>query len=584
MILLGGLCTCLLGLALTSIIRAFAYWIGIVATPRQDRWHKKTTPLLGGVAIYLAFGSGYLLFVPQPLSFYPILISGTLLFLTGLIDDIIQIKPYTKLIIQLIAAAWVVYIGLHLPWTGYKAINDVITIFWLVGITNALNLLDNMDGLAGGITFISCVFLTITFLLNGQTPEALISTLLGGAVLGFLVFNFHPASIFMGDSGSMFLGFMLGGIALFSDYGRSRNLIAVLFTPVLILMIPIFDTCVVTITRKLSGRSISQGGQDHTSHRLVALGMSERRAVLLLYLFATASGVLALMVRMLRVEAVLLLVPGFALTILFLGLYLGKVRIHEGKEYPVSRNTIVNALANFYYKRRVFEILLDVVLVVMAYYGAYVLRWDAHLPDQQLAIFIKTLPLMIMIQMPFFLLGGVYSGLWRYMGIDDLIVIAKSILIGTITSSVIVFTIYRFQGPSRGVLVLNALLLLMFVSASRLSFRLLRVLMVGRSNLHPNAKPILIYGAGDGGELLIREILNNPDYCYLPVGFVDDDARKTGKLIHGCRIFDTQKLPDLIRTYGVKEVLVSSSKVPESKLDYLRTLGVNLKRLQIRIE
>ncbi|HWP46784.1 MAG TPA: hypothetical protein VNM22_06440 [Candidatus Limnocylindrales bacterium] len=584
MILLGGLCTWLLGLALTPIVRAVVYWIGIVATPRQDRWHKKATPLLGGIAIYLAFGIGYLLFGSKPSYIYPILISGTLLFLTGLIDDIIQIKPYTKLIIQLIAAAGIVYFGLHLPWTGYKAINDVITIFWLVGITNALNLLDNMDGLAGGITFISCVFLTITFLLNGQTPEALISTLLGGAVFGFLVFNFHPASIFMGDCGSMFLGFMLGGIALLSDYGRSRNLIAVLFTPVLILMIPIFDTCMVTITRKLSGRPISQGGRDHTSHRLVALGMSERRAVLMLYLFATASGILALLVRVLKVEAVLLLVPSFALTILFLGLYLGKVSIQAANEPPISGNTITNALADFYYKRRVFEILLDVILVVMAYYGAYVLRWDASLPDQQLAIFIETLPLMIMIQMPFFLLGGVYSGLWRYTGIDDLVVIAKSVIMGATSSSMVVFTIYNFHGPSQGVLVLNALLLLVFVSASRLSFRLLRVLIVDRSNLLPDAKPVLIYGAGDGGELLIREILNNPNHRYLPVGFVDDDTRKTGKLIHGCRIFDTQKLPDLIRTYGVKEVLVSSTKVPESKLDYLRTMGVNPKRLRIYIE
>ena len=113
--------------------------------------------------------------------------------------------------------------------------------------------------------------------------------LLGGAALGFLAFNFNPASIFMGDCGSMFLGFTLGGMALMSDYGRSRNLTAVLLSPVLILLLPIFDTCVVTATRKLSGRAISQGGRDHTSHRLVALGMSERRAVLLLYVLAATS-------------------------------------------------------------------------------------------------------------------------------------------------------------------------------------------------------------------------------------------------------------------------------------------------------
>src|SRR4029078_9734548 len=155
---------------------------------------------------------------------------------------------------------------------------------------------------------------------------------LGAAALGFLVFNFNPASIFMGDSGSMFLGFLLCGTALLSDSGRFRHVTSVLLTPVLILMIPIFDTCFVTVARKLSGRPISRGGRDHTSHRLVALGISERRAVMLLYLFATICGVLALAVRWLETTVVLVLVPLFALLVLFLGLYLGKVRVYAEGE------------------------------------------------------------------------------------------------------------------------------------------------------------------------------------------------------------------------------------------------------------
>src|SRR5205807_9131863 len=122
----------------------------------------------------------------------------TLLFLTGLIDDATRIKPYAKLVVQLIAASTLVFLGLHLPWGNYQWINDVLTIFWLVGITNAINLLDNMDGLAGGISLISSVFLAITFLINGQVSVAVLPALLGGAVLGFLLFNFNPASIFMG--------------------------------------------------------------------------------------------------------------------------------------------------------------------------------------------------------------------------------------------------------------------------------------------------------------------------------------------------------------------------------------------------
>ncbi|HWC75932.1 MAG TPA: MraY family glycosyltransferase, partial [Blastocatellia bacterium] len=327
--LIGALFTFLLGFAFTFIVRGIARKRGIVAAPRADRWHHKPAALLGGVAIFAAFMIGYLAFGPRQILVYAVLAPATLLFISGLIDDRVQIKPYTKLVLQLIAAGIAVYLGLRLPWTTNVALNDLFTIFWLMAVPNAINLLDNMDGLAGGISVICCVFLFITFMISGQPDEAMLAVLLGGAAGGFLVFNFNRASIFMGDCGSMFLGSMLGGTALLSSYGRSRNLTAVLLAPVLILLIPIFDTCFVTVTRKLSGRAITKGGKDHTSHRLVSLGMSERRAVVTLYTLAVVSGILALMVRILRVEEILLLIPLFALAIVFVGVYLGKVRVYE---------------------------------------------------------------------------------------------------------------------------------------------------------------------------------------------------------------------------------------------------------------
>ncbi|MFY9607517.1 MAG: hypothetical protein WAU45_02740 [Blastocatellia bacterium] len=582
-IIVASLSTLVLAILLTALARAVSPLIGLVAAPRRDRWHSKPTPLLGGVAIYLAFVVGFYFFGSRTTGAYAILAGGTLLVVTGLVDDILHIKPYTKLVFQLIAASILVYFGLHLPFVEYRLVNDVLTIFWLVGITNALNLLDNMDGLAGGVTSIACLFLAITFVLNGQIPEAVLPAMLGAAALGFLVFNFNPASIFMGDSGSMFLGFLLSGTALLSDTGRLRNLTSVLLTPVLILMIPIFDTCIVTVTRKLSGRRISQGGRDHTSHRLVALGVSERRAVLLLYLFAAVSGALALLVRSMNTTVMMALVPGFALLVVFLGLYLGKVRVYEEGEEPQGAR-IINAIAEFSYKRRVFEVLLDVVLMTLAYYGAFLLRWDGNLPEEQSAIFLRTLPLVIIIQMAFFLFGGVYRGLWRYVGITDFLTIARAVIAGGAVSMLVVFAEYWFRGPSRAVALLNILLLLVFVSVSRLSFRLFAALIVGRRRLDPDATPVLIYGAGDGGELLIREILSNPEHRYAPVGFIDDDEGKAGKLIHGYRIFRSQQLPHLVRAYGVSEVLISTFKVPDAKLEYLRRLGVGLKKMSIRIE
>ncbi|PYP86051.1 MAG: hypothetical protein DMF61_14550 [Blastocatellia bacterium AA13] len=572
-----------LGLALTVIVKRLASHLGIVASPRKDRWHQKPTALMGGVAIYAAFLICFLGFGPHVPGAVAIVAAASLLFVTGLVDDLIQIKPYTKLIVQLVAATIVVYFGVRLHWTNYQALNDFLTIFWLVGITNAINLLDNMDGLAGGIALITCGFLAATFLLNGQLQAAALPMALGSAVLGFLVFNFNPASIFMGDCGSMFLGFLLGGTALLSDYGGSRNLGAILLTPVLVLMIPIFDTCVVTLTRKLSGRPISRGGRDHTSHRLVALGISEKRAVIMLYSLAGFSGGVALLVRLVNPAMVMLVVPVFALGVLFLGLYLAKVRVYENGE---ERHTgaILTALADFSYKRRIFEVLLDAVLVLLAYYGANLLRFDGNMPAEQMAVFVRTLPLVIGIEMLAFLFGGVYRGLWKYVGISDMIVIARSVLGGALASAAVVFVMYGFTGPSRAVFVLNGLLLIVFVGASRLSFRFLRAALAGPINAHPDAKRVFIYGAGDDGELLMRAILNNPSHQYVPLGFIDDDRRKTGKLIHGCRIFDSREAPELIRAHGISEVLVSSSSVHEGRLDHLRGLGVSLRTMSIRFE
>lgn len=584
-LVLGSLLAFLVSFLLTPLVRRYAQRIGAVASPRGDRWHQRSTPLLGGVAIYAAIVGGFIIFWPHlPAGARLILAGSTLLFLVGLYDDYRSLKAPIKLVAQLIVASLVVYFGRRLPWTDSQALNIFITIFWLVGMTNAINLLDNMDGLAAGVVAIACAFMTTTFLLNGQAAEALLPALIGGAALGFLLYNFNPASIFMGDCGSMFLGFALGGTALLSSYDRTRNVGTVLVAPVLIMLIPIFDTCIVTVTRKLSGRSVAEGGRDHTSHRLVALGLSERRAVVLLYALSIIAGALALLVRQMRPGTMITLVACFVLVLFFLGVYLGRVKVYEESEDLLRDRTILRALVGFPYKRRMFEIMLDAVLIALAYHAAYLLRYDGAVPGAQLEIFLQTLPLVIAAQLLSFLVGGVYAGLWRYAGVADLVVIVRAVSIGAALAAFIVFAMYEWQGPSRAVFVLDALLLFCFVGASRISFRLLRTVIVGKAEAHPEARPVFIYGAGDGGELLLREILNNPAYRYAPMGFIDDDREKIGKWIHGYRIFASDDLPALVRRHGVREVIVSSAKVPESKLEALRVLGVGLGRMRIQIE
>src|SRR5713101_5742556 len=290
-----------LALLLTPLVRTLARRWGFVAKPKVDRWHKKPTAMMGGVAIWLAVAGTYLVLVPHTPQRWVVVGAASFLFLVGLIDDWLHFKPYQKLIGQVIGAAIAVNYGLVLPWTRSLPVNMLITIFWLILITNAINLLDNMDGLATGIAAIASCFLTFNFVTGHQSIEAMMLAVFAAALLGFLIYNSNPASIFMGDSGSMFIGFFLASAALVNvSGGRSRSFVPVLAVPILVLFIPIFDTMFVTILRKLSGRAASQGGRDHTSHRLVALGLSEKRAVLMLYGLAAVSGLLATTVRQMK--------------------------------------------------------------------------------------------------------------------------------------------------------------------------------------------------------------------------------------------------------------------------------------------
>lgn len=326
-----------LAVTLTPVVRAAARRCGAVARPREDRWHKRPTALLGGVAIFPAVAIPYLLLLPHSPQAWAVLAACTLMWLLGLVDDLYRLRPAQKLLGQVLGAAVVVYNDLQLPWTPYPLANTALTVFWLVGITNALNLLDNMDGLAGGVGAIIALFLGVNFLANGQPAEAALLLVFAAALGGFLVYNANPATIFMGDCGSLFLGIFLAGMALAGVSGSgSRGLVSVLAVPVLTLLIPIFDTTLVTILRKRAGRAVSQGGRDHTSHRLVALGLSERHAVWLLYGLAALSGVLALLVSRLPFDVSVAAILAYVLAFGLLGIYLGGVKVYGAAELETA--------------------------------------------------------------------------------------------------------------------------------------------------------------------------------------------------------------------------------------------------------
>jgi UDP-GlcNAc:undecaprenyl-phosphate GlcNAc-1-phosphate transferase len=581
-----------LALGLTPVVRRLARHWGLVAQPKADRWHNKPTAMMGGLAVFLTVVVTYLLFVwqmPHRPYGWVVMLASAFLFVVGLIDDIVHVKPYQKLIGQVMGASLVVYYGLTLPWSASPSLNMAITIFWLVGITNALNLLDNMDGLAAGIAAIAAAFLAASFLVNGRPAEALMLAVFAAALVGFLAYNSNPATIFMGDCGSMFIGFFLASAALMSATGtRSRSFMVVLAVPVLILLIPIFDTTFVTILRKLSGRSASQGGRDHTSHRLVALGLSERRAVWMLYGFAGLSGILALLVSRMKFDVSVAAIAAFTVVLALLGVYLAGVKVYEEEEVLKAREKpLVAFFVDLSYKRRIFEVLLDLVLIILAYYSAYTLLFGPIAETGAWNLFLRTVPVLVCVQMFSFLAAGVYRGLWRYISVDGIVVFAKAVALGSVGSVLALLIAFRFEGLSRAVFVLDALILFMMLAGSRFAFRLFRHALPTHESR--DARRILIYGAGDGGELLLREVLNNRELQLTPVGFVDDDPHKKGKVIHGLRVFGGNgSLRNICEEQRIAEVLISSTQISDERLAAIlqdcETAQVTLKRMRIQID
>jgi UDP-GlcNAc:undecaprenyl-phosphate GlcNAc-1-phosphate transferase len=281
----------------TPLARLVARRTGIMDRPAARKLHTTPIPLLGGAAMYLAFILALLLFgdrhyVAQMVG---ILVGATLVSFLGVWDDRRGLRPLLKLLGQIAAALILVVAGVQVRLLGNQVLDVALTVFWTVGITNALNLLDNMDGLSGGVGAVASAFFVLLAAMSGQYLVGSLAAALTGACIGFLYYNFNPASIFMGDAGSLFLGFVLAAVGIKLRFPSNVPMVTWMI-PVLVLGLPIFDTTLVVISRLRRGVPVHVGGKDHVSHRLVAMGWTQREAVLGLYLVCCALGVLAMFV------------------------------------------------------------------------------------------------------------------------------------------------------------------------------------------------------------------------------------------------------------------------------------------------
>ena len=332
-------------LASTWVIRWAARRFDWLDHPSRRKLHSNPVPLMGGVAMYMAF----VVAIPVAHSRTVVeegsvvLAGTTLLLLTGIIDDRRGMSPRIKLSAQVVAALLLVLGGVHISIFANDLLNILTTVVWVVGICNAMNLLDNMDGLSGGVAAIACAMFAILAVMNGQIWVSVVAAVLFGAILGFLWFNWNPASIFMGDAGSLMLGFLLAVLAIklrFPGVEPERAWVA----PLLVLAVPIVDTSLVTISRIRRGVSVAAGGRDHVSHRLLLIGLSVRQAVGLVYLAALMGGATAIAVTTIKSENLAIFLIAASIVIALLAM-IGLERLDLSDTGQVARSAEQRPLA-----------------------------------------------------------------------------------------------------------------------------------------------------------------------------------------------------------------------------------------------
>ena len=326
--------TAILSIVLTPMALRYAIRANVLDQPGQHKSHKVAVPYLGGLAIVVTFVIAVILMsVLRPPhtgrgELLGVLTIAVLLAAVGLIDDLRQVSPLWRLIAEVSAASIVWSLGNGTAVTTVETVDLILTVLWFVGITNAFNLLDNMDGLAAGLAAISSMTVFAVAGTNGQFLVAGLAVALAGCTVGFLRLNFHPARIYMGDSGSLFIGFLVAylGIKLRFEGGRLVSALV----PIFACSAAVFDTSLVVISRIRAGRNPFQGGQDHVSHRLVKLGFSVPAAVCTIYLGAIGVGILSFAISRLEPVSAFLLAGLVGATLTILGGFLLTVPVYMG--------------------------------------------------------------------------------------------------------------------------------------------------------------------------------------------------------------------------------------------------------------
>jgi UDP-GlcNAc:undecaprenyl-phosphate GlcNAc-1-phosphate transferase len=554
--------------ALGNIVRRAAPAAGAVVPPRPDRWHTSPTPTMGGIAIAGATFIGFLAVVGQPAlidgvaPWFSVATAAVAMFVVGLFDDRLQLSPLAKLVASLATGAFLVFaLSGADPDDAFPSLYTLTATVWFAGICHAVNLLDNMDGLAAGVAAIAALFFAALLGSALGAPIVVLLAGLAGALLGFLYWNRPPARLFMGDCGSLFVGATLAGASLVPVFHSRIAFISPSVIAALILVVPLFDTGFVLVLRRLAGRRATKGGTDHVSHRLVSLGFSERSAVRILYFLGLIGGATAwALVAGMGAEPMVPLVATFGVVVILIGIYLARVPAYNAEDFvALQKSSFAPFLKDLAFRYHAGQVLLDLVLITVCYYVAYRLRFEGQRLDIFLAYFTATLPIVLACKLVSLYQSGLYQRSWETFGLRDLTVVLRGVGLGSLLSVVALYYLYRGVGQSRLVVVLDAFLMTAAIIATRVSFRAMNLVAATRSK---RSRRVLVYGAGAFGQLLVREMRANAEWHMNPVAFIDDDPMKLHRWIVGVPVRGAlDRFEETLRRYSVDEVVLSSPAI-----------------------
>jgi UDP-GlcNAc:undecaprenyl-phosphate/decaprenyl-phosphate GlcNAc-1-phosphate transferase len=525
---------------------------------------------VGGVGIFAGFAAGTGLAlaigaVGGVSELWGILGGCALLFAAGLIDDVRHMPPLAKLVVQIGAAAMVVASGLRVEVIGSSVLAVAAALVWLVGMTNAFNLLDNMDGLAASLATIACAYFVIDAATEHPNRAVLVLALsLGCACLGFLPLNLRlgaRANVFMGDSGSQLLGFALASFALASSWKVAGTTLATMVLPLLVLAIPILDTTLVTIVRLLERRPVSQGGKDHTSHRLVYYGLSEAKAVGLLSFLAIALGATGLAYNVLGNPRVT--VVGVLVTMVLLVQFASLLSDLEERSRRGAPEGVPSVLRALWQPRRLTEVLVDFASMCLSFLVSYALVTDGLGSAGARGVFLQALPVLLALRYVSFVAAGIYRRVWRFAGTPDLVAIALSCMVSGGVALGVVRLLTPFVDFDWKVFPLDAVFCAVLVASSRLAIRMLP----GPGRREGPRHRVLLVGAGRSGRSLAREL--REDGAVRVVGFLDDNPAVRRRRVHGIVVLGgLDEVETTLQTAAPDEVLVTIPGADTGRLEH----------------